>query len=89
MGKSLTSPSFAFLNCKLRLRKPKLGNFPGGPLVKNPPSRAGNTGSIPDQGAKIQHAAWQLSPHAWTAEPLKTQHSKNSQPRPSSVSEMK
>lgn len=31
--------------------------FPGGPLVKNPPSRAGDTGLIPDQGAKIQPAA--------------------------------
>ena len=69
LGRSLKSPSSSFLNCKFRLRKPKLGDFPGGPLVKNPPSRAGDTGLIPDQGAKNPHAAWQLSPHAAPAEP--------------------
>lgn len=69
LGRSLKSPSSSFLSCKFRLRKPKLGSFPGGPLVKNPPSRAGDTGLIPDQGAKIQPAAWQPSPHAVPAEP--------------------
>ena len=33
-------------------------NFPGGPGVKNPPSNAGDTGSIPGQGTKIPHAVW-------------------------------
>ena len=32
------------------------GNFPGGPVVKNPPSNAGDAGSIPGQGTKIPHA---------------------------------
>ena len=40
--------------------------FPGGPVVKNPPSNAGDVGSIPGQGTKISHAAGQLSFHATT-----------------------
>ena len=36
-------------------------NFPGGPVVKNPPSNAGDAGSIPGRGAKIPHAAGQLT----------------------------
>ena len=38
-------------------------------MVKNPPSNAGDAGSIPGRGAKIPHAAGQLSPHASTREP--------------------
>ena len=34
------------------------GDFPGGPVVKTSPSDAGNVGSIPGWGAKIQHASW-------------------------------
>ena len=37
-------------------------DFPGGPVVKNPPSHAGDSGSIPGQGTKIPHAAGQLNP---------------------------
>ena len=33
--------------------------FPGGPMVKNPPANAGDTGSIPGWGTKIPHAAEQ------------------------------
>ena len=32
------------------------GDFPGGPVVKNPPCNAGDAGSIPGQGTKIPHA---------------------------------
>ena len=42
------------------------GDFPGGPVVKNPPYNAGDTGSIPGQRTKIPHAAGQLSPCATT-----------------------
>ena len=44
--------------------KSLLGDFPGGPRVKNPPLNAGNTGLIPDWGTKIPHAVGQrnLSP---------------------------
>ena len=41
----------------------KRGDFPGGPVVKNPPSNAGDVGSIPGWGTKIPHATGQLSPH--------------------------
>ena len=44
-------------------------DFPGGPVVKNPPSNTGDTGSIPSRGTKIPHAAWQLSPRTTTTEP--------------------
>ena len=43
-------------------------DFPGGPVVKNPPYNAGDTGSIPGQGTKIPHATGQLSRHATTTE---------------------
>ena len=44
------------------------GDFPGGPVVKNLPYNAGDTGSIPGQGTKIPHAPGQLSPHTTTTE---------------------
>ena len=50
------------------LKKSVSGDFPGGPVVKNPPYNAGDTGSIPGQGTKIPHAAEQLSLHATTTE---------------------
>ena len=31
-------------------------DFPGDPVVKNPPSNAGDAGLIPGQGTKIPHA---------------------------------
>ena len=44
------------------------GDFPGGPVVKNPPSNVGNVGSIPGQETKIPHVVGQLSPHTTTTE---------------------
>ena len=41
--------------------KMEIRDFPGGPVVKNPPSNAGDAGSIPGRGAKIPHATGQLS----------------------------
>ena len=49
----------------------KYRDFPGGPVVKNPPSKAGEAGSIPGQGTKIQNAAGQLSPRAPTTEAMR------------------
>ena len=43
-------------------------DFPGGPVVKNLPSNAGDVGSIPSRGTKIPHAVGQLSPHTATRE---------------------
>ena len=50
--------------------KNAMGDFPGGPVVKNPPSNAGDTSSIPDQGTKIPYAKGQLSPPRGTTEPM-------------------
>ena len=41
---------------------------PGGPVVKNPPSNAGDEGSIPGRGTKIPHAEGKLAPYAATTE---------------------
>ena len=43
------------------LRKTEPRDFPGGPVVKNLPSNAGDTGSASGRGTKIPHAAGQLS----------------------------
>ena len=53
---------------KKRYLKKQCWDFPGGPVVKNLPSNAGDVGSIPGQGTKIPHAAGQLSPRATTTE---------------------
>ena len=39
----------------------KKRDFPGGPVSKNLPSNAGDTGLIPGQETKIPHAVGQLS----------------------------
>ena len=43
-------------------KKISLKDFPGGPVVKNLPTYAGDSGSIPDWRTKTPHAAGQLSP---------------------------
>ena len=43
-------------------------DFPGGPVVGNPPANAGDVGLIPGPGTKIPHAAEQLGPCATTTE---------------------
>ena len=45
-----------------------MGDFPGGPMVKNLPCNAGDVSSIPGQGTKIPQAAEQLSPGTRTPE---------------------
>ena len=44
-------------------------DFPGGPVVKNLPSNAGDVGLIPGRGTKIPQAVGQLSPWATTTVP--------------------
>ena len=39
-------------------------DLPGGPVVKNLPSNAGDAGSVPGQGTKIPHGVQQLSRYA-------------------------
>ena len=43
-----------------RTEQPTSGDFPGGPVVRNPPPSAGDAGSIPGREAKIPHALGQL-----------------------------
>ena len=38
------------------LSKSEGRDFPSGPVVKSPPSNAGDMGSIPGRGTKIPHA---------------------------------
>ena len=38
------------------------GDFPGGPVVKNSPSNAGDVGLIPGRGTKSPHATGKLNP---------------------------
>ena len=45
----------------------ELMDFPGGPLVKNPPASAGDTGSIPAPGSS------HVGPCATTTEPAHTE----------------
>ena len=45
------------------------GDFPGGPMVENLPSNAGDAGSIPGRGTKVPHAAGQISLCATTKDP--------------------
>ena len=40
----------------LKKKKKPWGDFPGGSMVKNPPSNAGNTGSNQRSGTKIPQA---------------------------------
>ena len=42
--------------------------MPRGPVVKNPPSNAGDVGSVPSRETKIPHAAGQISQCAATTE---------------------
>ena len=44
-------------------------DFSGDPVVKNPPSNARDTGSIPGPGTKIPHAMEQQSLFSTTTEP--------------------
>ena len=52
-------------------------DFPGVPVVKNPPFNAGDTGSIPGRGTKTPHTVGRLNPctttrEASTARPLRS-----------------
>ena len=43
---------------KALLKKTSSWDFPGGPVVKNPPCNAGDTGSIHGWGTRIPHAVY-------------------------------
>ena len=50
------------------MQKCELQDFHGGSVVKNPPTSAGDVGSIPGLGTKIPHGAGQLNLCATTME---------------------
>ena len=50
------------------LKTDQVRDFPGGPVVKNLPASAGDTGSSPGLGTKIPHAVGQLSLRATATE---------------------
>ena len=68
MHKALYTQSLKQPECSILFA----GTSPGGPMVKNPPSNAGDVGSIPGRGTKIPHAAGQLSLHAATTEAVRS-----------------
>ena len=45
------------------------GDFPGGPVVKNLPSNAGDVGSIPGWLTKIPTCRWATKPTGTTKDP--------------------
>ena len=67
---SLPVPHYHVNMFKLLLKTKWDRDFPGGPVVKNPPSNAGDAGSIPGIGTKIPHEVGQLNPRAATTEPV-------------------
>ena len=62
-------PLHIFISWSIPVKGSPEWDFPGGPVVKNPPSKAGDVGSIPGRGTKIPHASGPLSPRASTREP--------------------
>ena len=43
-------------------------DFPGGPMLMNPPSNVGDAGGISTQGTQIPHATWKLNSFATNRE---------------------
>ena len=50
----------------------KSGNFSGGPVVKNPPTKAGDMGSIP--GPERPHMPWSNEARVLSGQLLSTNH---------------
>ena len=73
-GWGMSDYGVSFPKYKIQFR-----DFPGGPVVKNLPSNAGDKGSIPGQGTKIPHASGPLSPHRNQRSPRATMKTQCSQ----------
>ena len=65
---TLSGQQDTFQDGKRNSKQRSDGTFPGGPVAKNPPSKAGDTGPIPGLGTKIPHAVGHLSTHATSRE---------------------
>ena len=46
----------SFIHSQTNIEQDRFGDFPGGPVVKNPPCTTGDTASIPVWGTKIPQA---------------------------------
>ena len=57
---SSSQGSLGFISCSWQDPKIRAGGFPGGSAVKNPPTNAGDTGSIPNLGRSHKAYAPQL-----------------------------
>ena len=51
-------------------KKKLFQDFPGGPVVKNPPANAGDTGSTPGQERKVPQPTRQWGPLSTANEPV-------------------
>ena len=69
-GGSIYSNEFLGTQARLRFSR----DFPDGPVVKNPPCKAGDMGSIPGWGTKMPHAEEQLSQLAASSVPMCLHH---------------
>ena len=61
--------------------------FPGGPVVKNPPASAGDTGSVPAPG--VPHTPWRNSPRATLPSLLVEAHTAQRRAAPALCSDRK
>ena len=72
--------SYLFNFCHIHYNKKTSWDFPGGPMVRNLPASAGDTGSIPGQGGHTYHEAaltmyhnyWSPHSRAWVLQQEKT-----------------
>ena len=67
------------------LVRSQIRDFPGGPVVANPPPSAGDRGLIPGMGTKLPHAVGQVHLRATTRESPHATHTKNKQKRRSEL----
>ena len=67
-GRKCAQVKMHMVSVILYLLKRVVRDFPGGPVVKNPPSSSGDVGLIPGRGTKIPHATGQLSLSTTTTE---------------------
>ena len=67
------------LTTKITFKIQHLGNFLDGPVAKNPPCNAGDSGSTPGQETKISHARKQLESESVTTTEWK--HSRAGSPQ--------
>ena len=76
---TVEAPGGRWRQWKLDNNKVGRGDFPNGPVVKNPPSNTGDVGPIPGWGTESPPAAEQLSPWATAREACTQQWRQSSQ----------